>query len=192
MDTNSDNNLNALNLLDIADGLAAGVKIDEAVFESDEIIISEGPIGALPVGSTTIVTLADSANNIWTNVPGPLLEGSTQYIGKAWCYGEITPTALNQDGVGNLRNPSLDNDGVNGPGTPEDGGYTCVGSGLGNESQTDSLTMDVVFGALQVLNNSNYLCSDGEPNPNTNEPESIFNDSFGIGGTDTTFDEEPA
>lgn len=161
------------------------------VFESDETIISEGPIGALTVGVPLTLPLADSNTNIWTGVGGALPVGSELSIGKAWCFGEITPQALLQDGSDNLRNPSLDNDLVDGAGRPEDGGFVCEGEVLNNESQTDSLTADISFNAVQAFGNDGYLCSDGEPAEEEAEPESLFSDNFGAGNTDTTFNEAP-
>ena len=97
------------------------------VFESDEKVISRGPIGALGVGGSTTITLADSQTNIWNagNVGGPIAGNETKYIGKAWCFGNIgtAPVTL-----------------------------------LGNESQTDSLTADVIFSAVQARHNDGFLC----------------------------------
>lgn len=165
------------------------------VFEDDEAIISEGPLGALTLGTPHTVTLADSDTNIWTGNGGPVPEGTTEHIGKAWCYGDLAPQALEQDGNPDAWSPAGDNDGSGTVGEPEDGGFTCTGITLGNESQTDSVTLDVAFNAVQELGNDGYLCSDGEPS----EPPAIaegvglpFYDGFGNGNTDDTWDEEEA
>lgn len=149
------------------------------VFETNETVISRGPVSDLPLGVTTTITLADSVENIWSLTPGPVAEDSTQYIGKAWCYGDLTPLALTQDGVDDARTPADDNDGNGTPGEPRDGGYACYGNTLGNESQTDSLAMDVSFNAVQAFGNDGYLCSDGQP-PEP-EPDPPLEENFGDG-----------
>lgn len=131
------------------------------VFENDEIIISEGPIGALPLNATHTLALADTATNIWTGQGGAIPVDSTLYIGKSWCYGSLTPQPLEQDGETDVWNPSLDNDAVDGAGQPEDGGFLCEGTTLGNESQTDSLSLDVAFNAVQTLGNDRFICGLG-------------------------------
>lgn len=120
------------------------------VLESNENVISQGPIGALGVNGEITVPLADSENNIWNpNEPGPAPGDTTIYIGKAWCFGTIGQVALVQDGLGSTS-----------PRTPANstGGITCNGSGLNNATQTDSLTADVTFTAVQSRNNPGYLC----------------------------------
>jgi predicted ribosomally synthesized peptide with SipW-like signal peptide len=120
------------------------------VLESDEGVISEGPIGALGLNGSTTITLADSQTNIWTGAGGPFPGSQTLYIGKAWCFGDIVPSPLTQDGIGSTS-----------PRTPGNstGGISCDGTGLDNASQTDSLTADVVFTAIQARNNDTFLCS---------------------------------
>lgn len=120
------------------------------VLEDNEKVISQGPIGALGLNGSTTVTLADSQNNIWTGNPGPVPGEQTLYIGKAWCFGTIGQAPFAQDGLGTTS-----------PRTPgnSNGGITCDGSKLGNESQTDSLTADVKFTAVQARHNPNFLCT---------------------------------
>lgn len=119
------------------------------VLESDEEVISQGPIGALGLQGSTTVALADSQTNIWTGVPGPVPGAQTLYIGKAWCFGEIGTAPYAQDGLGTTspRNPGNST-----------GGITCDGHLLGNETQTDSLTADVQFTAIQSRNNPSFRC----------------------------------
>lgn len=128
------------------------------VFENNEKVISKGPIGALGVGGSTTIALADSSTNIWTGQGGSIPGGVTQYIGKAWCFGTIGTTTIVQDGGDLGRSPAGNNNGDGLSGTPEDGGITCNGEALGNESQTDSLTADVTFTAMQARNVKNFLC----------------------------------
>ena len=56
--------------------------------------------------------------------------------------------------------PAGNNDGDLLSGTPSDGGISCDGSNEGNESQTDSLTADVSFRAVQARNNSAFECTE--------------------------------
>jgi predicted ribosomally synthesized peptide with SipW-like signal peptide len=132
------------------------------VLESNETVIPAGNLGQLGVGNTANVTLADSGSNIWTGQGGPIPGNTTKYIGKAWCFGNITAnseTKIPQDGQGAV---DANNDGIpdNGPDT-RGGGFNCDGSGLDNKSQTDTMTADVTFEATQARNNSSFLCSGG-------------------------------
>jgi predicted ribosomally synthesized peptide with SipW-like signal peptide len=160
--SNDDNGLTEPEaLVDSTDGpgngeLASEVKFvwwaddGDNVLEDNESVISSGPIGSLGLQGSTTVALADSQNNIWTGVGGPAIGGVTQYIGKAWCFGNITPAPLPQDGFGSSS-----------PRTPANstGGIACDGSGLNNATQSDSLTADVTFTAVQARNNPGFLCS---------------------------------
>lgn len=123
------------------------------VLEDDEDVISQGPLGALTLGQPFSVTLADSATNIWEGSGGPINGDETYYIGKAWCFGTLTPAPLGQDGFGptSTRTPANSS-----------GGISCVDSGINNASQTDSLTADISFSAVQARNNPNFLCEANE------------------------------
>ncbi len=136
------------------------------VLESDENIISQGPIGALGVGGSTTIALADSETNIWTGEGGPVPGDETLYIGKAWCFGNIGEAKITQDNSTTTMSPAGNNNGNGKAGEPEDGGFTCDGSALGNESQTDSLTADVTFEAVQARHNGEFLCK-SQPDPDT-------------------------
>ncbi len=131
------------------------------VLEDDEEVLSEGTLGSLDVGETFPLTLADSDTNIWNTLQagGSVAGDETYYIGKAWCFGEMAALPVDQDGESNVMSPAGDNAGTEEAGEPEDGGYTCDGSELGNESQTDSLTADISFSAVQARHNDNYLCA---------------------------------
>lgn len=135
----------------------------DAVFEQDEIILSEGPIGNLILGTTTTIPLADTDSNVWTGGSGAIAADTTAYIAKAWCYGSITPVPLVQDGSGASWSPADDNDNNGFFGQPADGGFACTGAPLDNVSQTDSLTLDVHFNAVQAFGNDGYRCSNGAP-----------------------------
>lgn len=130
------------------------------VFESDEKIISEGKLDALGVGGDYALTLADSGKNIWNanEVGGPVNGDETYYIGKAWCFGDIGTKPVTADNGDEDRSPAGNNGGTSAPGEPEDGGLTCNGSFLTNESQTDSLTADIAFSTVQARHNAKFVC----------------------------------
>lgn len=89
--------------------------------------------------------LADSETN---SVGGQAGEGldpeKTYYIGKYWCFGELTPTPL-ADNAG--QDPTVAS------------GFSCNGDLLNNKTQTDSLTADFFFRAEQHRNNPEFLCN---------------------------------
>lgn len=137
------------------------------VLEDDEKPLPSGPLGALSVSQTAIVTLADSLSNIW-GLQGPIPQGGdTLFIGKAWCYGNITPDPVD-DERGTPGDLTDDNSGPNTPTnaadpnavTPEDGGFNCDGSGVNNASQTDRLTADIGFRAEQARHNDTFVCEE--------------------------------
>jgi predicted ribosomally synthesized peptide with SipW-like signal peptide len=132
------------------------------VLETDENVISQGPIGALPLNQPFPVTLADASKNIWNalQAPGPVDGNTTKYIGKGWCFGAITTSPAAQDGAVVDVSPQ---DGIpdNGPASSRGGGFTCSGAALNNITQTDSLTADVSFQAVQSRNNPGFLCPTG-------------------------------
>jgi hypothetical protein len=127
------------------------------VYEEGESSISGGVKTLMDLASTTgtfSVALADSANNIWTNTPGPLSGNTTKYIAKAWCFGNLTLTPLAQDGLG-----------TDGPLAPNrvGTGVSCDGKALSNLTQTDGATLDVAFRAVQARHNPNFFCSGQDP-----------------------------
>lgn len=137
------------------------------VLEEDEEVLPGGPLGALAVGQTATVAIADSNGSIYEsgdlNADGALEGGADYFIGKAWCFGTISAAALQQD---DYSGPDDDNNGDQTAGTPSDGGINCDGSQEGNETQTDSLTADVSFRAVQSRNNSGFLCNpQASPSP---------------------------
>lgn len=125
------------------------------VLEDDEGTLPSGHLGVLDIGATTTVTLADSQSNIWGD-QGPVPGASDRFIGKAWCFGTITETPVEQDGDGKL--------GDNGP-LDRGTGFTCDGSDADNTAQTDSLTANVGFRAVQSRNNGDFLCVEREVEP---------------------------
>ncbi|MDA8596842.1 CalY family protein [Candidatus Pacebacteria bacterium] len=139
------------------------------VLEDDEMVISEGAIGDIGVGNTYPLTLADSDTNIWNEdeAGGPAPGDETLYIGKAWCFGDIAANPIAQDGEIDAMTPADDNDDNDAAGEPEDGGISCDGSLLGNESQTDSLTADISFEAVQARHNDDFQCAEPEEDRTT-------------------------
>jgi len=97
------------------------------------------------------VTLAD-ANGQGILSSGPLPGGTTHYIAKAWCFGDLTIAPIDQDGQGKT--------GSNGP-LDRGTGINCDGTGLDNTTQTDSVTGDIVFTAVQSRNNDGFVCNGG-------------------------------
>ena len=79
-------------------------------------------------------TLADSHENHVGGANGTPLDGhSTYHIGKAWCFGAMI---------------------IN----PDTGAITCNGAFVNNASQSDSLTGDIEFYAVQARNNPDFVC----------------------------------
>ncbi len=126
------------------------------VLEVGENQLPGGPLGVLAIGATTTVTLADSDESIWGGT-GPIPGNSIRYIGKAWCYGDIVPAPVAQD------NATTSSPLVRGT------GFTCDGSAVDNTGQTDSMTADIGFRAVQSRNNDEFQCvaREGNPGPTT-------------------------
>jgi len=78
--------------------------------------------------------IADSQYSAFTSDHnGAALTGSQDYyIGKAWCFGDMTI---------------------------ENGTIKCDGKNVQNDAQTDKLKLDVSFEAVQARNNDNFVCS---------------------------------
>jgi predicted ribosomally synthesized peptide with SipW-like signal peptide len=115
------------------------------VLETGEQVIKEAPATELFDG--TQFALADS------NTPGGPVPGGENgaYIGKAWCFGELTLA------------PEDPNDG-----SPEDRqktGILCNGEPVSNAAQTDNLVGDITFYAVQSRNNESFECSGEGPSP---------------------------
>lgn len=154
--SNLDNTQTEPEVADDANGLTSGELANrinwiwwaddgDNVLETGETVLPGGNLGQLGVGNTANVALADSQTNIWGN--GALPANSTRYLGKAWCFGTLTPAPLTQDGVNNDRTPANTT-----------GGISCNGSAENNAAQSDSLTADVSFRAVQSRNNPNFRC----------------------------------
>ena len=81
--------------------------------------------------------LADSSTG------DPIPAGETVFIGKFFCYGDITEAPVA--------------DGPNDPTVAS--GFECDGKLVNNASQTDVLTGDIVFYAEQARHNDDFLCN---------------------------------
>lgn len=122
-------------------------------------------------GRTFSADLADATTNVWTpNAPGPVKGGETKYIAKAWCYGNMTLNRLPQDGLGT--------DGPLAPGRVG-GGFTCDGTALDNKSQTDGLTMNIAFRAIQARHNPRYTCGEEKRMAIITVTKKVVNDNGG-------------
>jgi len=118
------------------------------VLEADEANeVFEGTIKDFEDTSPRIV--ADSNWNIFTSEPGtPLTGGQDYYIGKAWCFGDLTLTPASQDYPDNV-----------GPLTRGTTGISCDGTLVDNSTQSDGVVGDISFTAVQSRNNDNFSCS---------------------------------
>lgn len=115
------------------------------VLETDETILAGvGSVQDLTASNQLTLALADADNNAWGEGAGtPVPANVTKYIAKAWCFGGLATT------------PVTAGEGVN-PGVAS--GITCNGDNLDNAAQTDELTLDVEFRAVQARNNEDFLC----------------------------------
>jgi predicted ribosomally synthesized peptide with SipW-like signal peptide len=93
------------------------------------------------------VVLADSTGGLFG--PEPLQPDQTYYIGKAWCFGELT---LDPVPAGQGVDPTVAS------------GIICDGSQLDNTTQTDSAEGVVSFEAIQSRNVENFQCFE-DPRP---------------------------
>lgn len=120
----------------------------DSVLETDETVLPGGPLGALGVGGSATVTLADSGSAIFLpgdlSPAGALIGSNDYYVAKGWCFGVLTP------------DPVLAGSGSS-PAT--DPGFNCDGSLENNVSQTDSLTGTIQFTAEQSRNNGTFTCN---------------------------------
>lgn len=115
--------------------------------------------------------LADATTNVWTGEPGPVIGGKDYFIAKAWCYGDLSEARVPQDGFGKT--------GTNGPLSERGTGVVCDGKALGNESQTDGLTMNIAFRAEQARNNAKFTCGEEVRFATITVVKTVINDNGG-------------
>ena len=127
------------------------------VLESDEAeegILTQGPASGVLNGAQW--TLFDSSTGL-----GPTDPNQVYWIGKAWCFGDLTVTPVIQDGQGGQPNNGPDVRGA---------GVSCDGEPVNNAAQTDEVRGDIVFRAVQSRHNDTFVCQErAEPTP-TGEP----------------------
>ena len=114
------------------------------VYEEDETIFLSGPISAMEGAGQ--IALADSNGGIFQGDPFPGDE--TVYIGKYWCFGDMSRAPLSE-GEGNPIERGT--------------GFRCDGSDVNNAAQTDVVVADLQFYAEQHRNNPNFSCGDWTP-----------------------------
>jgi len=113
------------------------------VWEEGEELLTYGPAYDAIGGLT--YAIADSVENNVGGLDGEaLVGGETYYIGKYWCYGELTLDPLNED--------------VGGPDVRGASGFICDGEPVDNMSQTDAMMVDVSFYAVQARHNGDFVC----------------------------------
>ena len=112
------------------------------VYENGEQILYSGPRTVnewLELGDGSLpLTFADSSWNWITNSsvnPNPVPGNIQQHIGVGWCFGDLQVTETGTTG------------------------FNCDGSGNQDNAQSDGLTMDLSFYAVQERNNSDFVCS---------------------------------
>lgn len=126
---------------------------DNVLETGENVVLTGGPddLPQNPGTPGTTFAIADAANNIFTgSANSPIPGNSTRYIGKAFCFGDLTE---NRVAAGAGVNP-----GVN-------PGITCNGSLVTNSSQTDSVKGDISFTAVQSRDLPNYICGQPIPTP---------------------------
>jgi len=107
------------------------------------------------IGSFSVALADATGDGIFQGDNNDPLEGDvTYYIGKAWCFGNMELDPVDQDGLGKT-DPVTNGPIQRGP------GITCDGAPLDNSTQTDKLTADVVFTALQERHNPGFKCEGG-------------------------------
>jgi predicted ribosomally synthesized peptide with SipW-like signal peptide len=141
------------------------------VFEQGENIIREGSAESIFTGQHW--TLADTENNVWTQQTGPITGAQTYYVAKMWCLGDLEKTPLTQEEGGDPLTRGT--------------GFSCSGANLGNETQTDGITADVEFYAVQSRNNGQFLCSSLDKQE---EPEIVWTENGTQNGGDVAFVED--
>ena len=109
------------------------------VLEDDENVFY-GP--QTLAGLTLSIPLSDSAGDGLFG-SDPLSPDETYYIGKAWCFGDLT---LDPVPSGQGVDPTVDS------------GIECDGTELDNLTQTDSVVGDVSFTAYQAFNDTEFEC----------------------------------
>ncbi len=107
--------------------------VDDSRQAGDNIWQADEPILQAPLSLSALNATTTLTLADSTTGNGPLAGGTTSFIGLGWCAGTLV---------------------VNGPGS-----WSCDGSTMGNDTQTDSATTSVSFYVEQSRNNANFRCS---------------------------------
>src|SRR3989344_4694856 len=124
------------------------------VLESDESVVLSGtPADLIENGDeygedgwSQTFPIADANFSIFGD--GPVAGDTTVYIGKAFCFGNLEQYPVYQ---GTVQGP-VDHD------PAVDPGFTCSGQLVNNITQTDGITGDLSFMAVQSRNNEAFTC----------------------------------
>lgn len=149
---------------DIAKDLNFAFWMDDGdnVYEAGEQLLTQGPASNVLGGMTWALFDSQTGSKLPME---PTSEGEPYYIGKAWCYGTLSMTPVTQD--------------VYDHPTTDVKGYTCDGSLVGNEGQTDLLKGDITFRAVQSRHNDGFVCTRPNPEPSVT-PNEVY-DYLNIG-----------
>lgn len=117
--------------------------------DANKVFLGPGPISA--IGDQGQIALADSTHNVWSGEANdPVVPEGTQYIGKAWCFGTLTPAPVKDDDGNPIARGT---------------GWDCNGVEINNAAQTDRVMGDIQFYAVQSRNNPGFTCGqDYTPN----------------------------
>jgi predicted ribosomally synthesized peptide with SipW-like signal peptide len=133
--------------LDESLNFAFWVDDGDNVFEDDETVFLDGPLSGLAGAGQ--MALADSTQSI-LGATEPIPGDTTFYIGKIWCFGELTEAAV----PNNADTNPIDRGAT---------GFNCDGSLVNNAAQSDVVVGDLEFYAEQSRNNSGFECSEWTP-----------------------------
>jgi len=119
------------------------------VYEVDEELLIQG--SAYEAIQGLHYALADSQqNNVGGEKGNPLTGGEIYWIGKIWCFGDLTVEPVTEDTEGPIVRHS---------------GVTCNGFPVDNMSQTDAMMVDLSFYAEQARHNGAFVCSGAHYTP---------------------------
>ena len=137
-----DNGVNEPESHEDANGATSGELADGLEFfawrdDGDDVFeLGEKPIFGTTTQSASII-LKDKTYAIADYKTGnPLTASSTRYIGISWCAGDLSV---------NVATASV----------------SCDGTALGNEAQTDSMSVDISIRAVPKNDKPKFLCGDG-------------------------------
>lgn len=121
------------------------------VLEDNEVVVLNDYATGLPQfdGNTGLsMPIADANLNLFGVAGEALLPGTDYNIAHAWCFGDMTLTPL---AAGTGVNPTVNP------------GFTCDGTLVTNVSQSDDITGNISFYAVQYRNNTTFDCTDWTP-----------------------------